>query len=89
MYLYYIYIRYLHIDIISPANDMDHRRPFLGFDSILGLYHLPHLSFPKSCRSEAPSADSFERGEKIHVWSESRQEWLLGHAGAQGSTGDT
>lgn len=28
--------------------------------------------------SEAPSADSFERGEKIHVWSESRQEWLLG-----------
>ena len=67
---------------------MDHRRPFLGFYSILGLYHLPHLSFPKSCRSEAPSADSFERGEKIHVWSESRQEWLLGHAGAQGSTGE-
>eukprot|EP00435_Cladocopium_sp_Y103_P016573 s3213_g4.t1 len=28
--------------------------------------------------SEAPSVDSFERGEKIQVWSESRQEWLLG-----------
>ena len=28
--------------------------------------------------SEAPSMTSFERGEKIQVWSESRKDWLLG-----------